>query len=595
MKTVTERLTSLRTAMTESGCDIFIIPSSDAHANEYIPAHDSAYKYFSGFSCENTNLLIAQTEAAMWVDGRFFGAADQALQGTGIASMHLGVAGVPTLAQWLTQRLSAGMVLGYCAQITSLNQKRMLEEICHQTGASMKDLPLIDQVWVEDRPAVPSSPAWLLDVKYAGFSPAQKLEMLRSRMAEADCTATLLNALESVAWVLNLRAADLEDTPYALAYCYVDTENAVLFIDDSRLDQDAANTLKEAGVSIQGYHTITTFLSEAKKPQTILIDPGTLNAALDNALHSNDLYTIVEGTDLVNALKAVKNETELACTRQAHLYDGAAMVRFQMELERRLSAGEKLRETDIDAILHKYRSANPGFLTESFPTIAAYGKNAANMHYEAKPGADAEIQPKGYLLVDSGATYYTGTTDITRTYVMGELTEEEKLSYTRTLRCHIDVAMAVWKEGATGGELDMIARQPLWRHMLDYRCGTGHGVAHVGIVHEKSGQLRPHNSTVFLPGMIVTDEPGVYEEGKAGIRIENELICTKAGTTEYGSFLAFEPLTFVPIELSCVLTEELTREEKQWINAYHAQVLEKLQPLLNDQETEWLRNKCREI
>ncbi len=595
MKTVPERLTALRSAMAKVGCDAYIMPSSDPHSSEYAPKHYTAWEYFSGFSCENANLVVAADEAALWVDGRFFGAADAALAGTGIASMHMGVKGVPTVNQWLKERMISGKVLGYSALTMSVKQMRELTELCKKNGAQLKDLPLVDEVWTEDRPALPATQAWILDTASAGKSPEQKLEILRGKLKEQNCTAMLVTKLDSVAWLLNLRAADVESTPYALAFCYVDMEKALLFVDASRLDAKTREILEKAGVELRDYMGMAEYLVSCKTPQTVLADPASLNAALMNILQNNSAYTVKELADPIALLKAVKNETEIACTRKAHLVDGAAMVRYQMELERRLAEGETLRETDIDPILHKYRSSGEKFIFESFSTIAAWGPNAAMMHYAPKVGADAQIQRHGFLLVDSGATYYDGTTDITRTYQVGDVTEEEKLAYTRVLRCHIDIAMAVWREGATGGELDMLARQPLWRHMLDYRCGTGHGVSHVGAVHEGPQSLRPHNAVVFVPGMVITDEPGLYEEGRMGIRIENELVCVEAGESEYGKFLRFEPLTYVPIDMGCVLLEELTREEKDWINWYHGQVLEKLSPLLNEEEIAWLRIKCAAV
>ena len=595
MKTVTERLTALRAAMAQAGCDAYIMPSSDPHSSEYAPAHYTAWEYFSGFSCENANLIVAADKAALWIDGRFFGAADAALAGTGIASMHMGVKGVPTVSEWLCENLHVGQVLGYCAETMPVQQSRELRKVCEKYGIRFTALPLVDEVWTEDRPALPATPAWLLDAAYAGMTPAEKLDIFRNKLTERSCTAALVTKLDSLAWLLNLRAADVDNTPYALGFCYVDMTHAVVFMDASRLSDDAAAQLAQYGVEIREYTEVPAYLSEVDCKQTVLVDPNSLNTALDLALSNNSMFTIVESADPIALLKATKNETELACTRKAHLVDGAAMVRFQMELEQRLAAGETLRETDIDTILHKYRSSADLFITESFPTIAAWGPNAAMMHYSPKPGADAEILRHGFLLVDSGATYYNGTTDITRTYAVGPLTEEEKLAYTRVLRCHIDIAMAVWKEGATGGELDMLARQPLWRHMLDYRCGTGHGVSHVGAVHEGPQSLRPHNNIVFVPGMVITDEPGLYEDGSVGIRIENELVCTEAGESEYGKFLCFEPITFVPIDLSAVLADELTKEEKQWLNWYHAQVLEKLTPMLNETEIQWLTAKCAAI
>lgn len=595
MKTVPERLTALRAAMAQAGCDAYIMPSSDPHSSEYAPAHYTAWEYFSGFACENANLVVTADEAALWVDGRFFGAADTALAGSGVASMHMGVKGVPTVEQWLSEKLAAGKVLGYTAETMPVKQCRELTALCEKLGAKLADLPLVDQVWTEGRPALPATPAWLLNAAYAGKTPAEKLAQLRAKLTELGCTAMLVTKLDSVAWLLNLRAADVDHTPYALAFCYVDQNTAVLFTDTDRLAQNARDALAQAGVQLGAYNGMPAYLAAGTQPQTVLADPASLNAALDNALRGNAAYTVTEGADPIALLKAVKSETELACTKAAHLVDGAAMVRFQMELEKRLAAGEPLRETDVDTILHKYRASAEKFITESFPTIAAYGPNAAMMHYSAKPGADAAIQRKGFLLVDCGGTYYDGTTDITRTYAVGPLTYEEKLAYTRVLRCHIDVAMAVWKDGATGGEIDMLARQPLWRHMLDYRCGTGHGVAHVGAVHEGPHSLRPRHQVVFVPGMIVTDEPGIYEDGYIGIRIENELVCVEAGESAYGKFLKFEPITYCPIDTSCVLAEELTREEKAWLNGYHADVLAKLRPLLTEGEQAWLAAKCAAV
>ena len=595
MTTVSERLSALRSAMAQAGCTAYIMPSSDPHSSEYAPDHYTAWEYFSGFSCENANLIVTADAAALWVDGRFFGAADAALAGTGIDSMHMGVKGVPTVHEWLIEKLSAGAVLGYTAETMPVKQARELAELCEGLGAKLVDLPLVDQVWTEDRPALPTSPAWILNTKYAGKSPVEKLAQLRAALTAKDCTAMLVTKLDCVAWLLNLRAADVDNTPYALAFCYVDMDKAVLFMDGTRLSADAAAQLAQAGVTVDTYTGMPAYLAACTEKQTVLADPASLNAALDNALRGNDAFTVVEATDPIAMMKAVKNETELACSRAAHLVDGAAMVRSQMEMERRIAAGEKLREVDIDTILHKYRSSAEKFIVESFPTIAAWGSNAAMMHYSAKPGADAEIGTDGYLLVDSGATYYDGTTDITRTFAFGHLTDAEKLDYTRVLRCHIDVAMAVWREGATGGELDMLARQPMWRHMLDYRCGTGHSVSHVGAVHEGPHSLRPHNAVVFEPGMVITDEPGIYTEGHLGVRIENEMVCTEAGESEYGKFLRFEMLTYVPICTSCVLVDELTKEERAWLNEYHAQVLAKLSPLLNADEIAWLTEKCAAI
>ena len=305
--------------------------------------------------------------------------------------------------------------------------------------------------------------------------------------------------------------------------------------------------------------------------------------------------TVKDAADPLLAMKGVKNEVELAHLRESHLRDAVAMVRFQIELENRLAAGEQLTELTVDEILHKYRSADDKFLVESFGTIAAYGGNAAMMHYHATEEDHAKLEKKGFLLVDSGATYMDGTTDITRTYPLGELTEDERLFYTWTLQCHIDIARAVWLDYCDGHMLDTIAREPLWRHLINYRCGTGHSVSFVGNVHEGPHALNGRNTTVFQPGMIITDEPGVYEAGQVGIRIENELECYHKADNQYGTFLAFRPLTFVPIATSPVVPGVLTRDELDWLNAYHREVFEKLAPRLNEEERDWLAKKCAAI
>lgn len=503
--------------------------------------------------------------------------------------------GVPTVEEYCADALSEGQMLGLCGLTASCGLVRGLQKALEKKGAGIKTLNLEDELWTEGRPALPATPAWLLSAEYAGFTPAEKLDQLRKKLTELGCTAQLCGKLDNLAWLLNLRAMDINCTPYAMAYCYVTMDKAVLFINSSRLAPEAAAELAENGVTLAGYDDVLEFLAAQTEPQTVLADPASVNYAVYKTLSENPVLTVKDLDDPLLAFKGVKNPTELAHLREAHIRDGVAMVRFQKELEERMASGEELTELTVDEILHKYRSQQDKFLVESFGTIAAYGANAAMMHYHATDADHAVLQPKGFLLVDCGGTYYQGTTDITRTYALGEISEAHKLAYTRVLRCHIDVAMAVWRAGATGGELDMLARQPMWRHQLDYRCGTGHSVSHVGAVHEGPHSLRPHNNVAFQPGMIITDEPGIYEEGEVGIRIENELVCVEAGESEYGRFLKFEPITFCPIDVSCVLPEELTKEERQWLNDYHAQVVEKLSPLLSTEEIAWLTKKCAPI
>ena len=366
-------------------------------------------------------------------------------------------------------------------------------------------------------------------------------------------------------------------------------------MDASRLAPEAAQELAENGVTLAGYDQVLAALAAETEPQTVLADPASVNYAVYEALSQNPALTVKDAADPLLPMKGVKNPTELAHLRQAHIRDGVAMVRFQMELEQRLADGEQLSELTIDEILHKHRSAQDKFLTESFGTIAAYGPNAAMMHYHATEEDHAKLERRGFLLVDSGATYMDGTTDITRTYPLGELTQDERAFYTWTLQCHIDIAKAVWLDYCDGHMLDTLAREPLWQHLINYRCGTGHSVSFVGNVHEGPHALNGRNTTVFRPGMIVTDEPGVYEGGVVGIRIENELECVHKATNQYGTFLAFEPVTFVPIDTSPILPGVLNADQLAWLNEYHRQVYAALAPHLTEAERNWLAGKCAAI
>ncbi len=636
---VRRRIALLRDAMPAAGCAAYLIPASDPHASEYMPAYYNAREYFSGFACENSTLVVTRDRAALWVDGRYFVAAEAALRDTGIDMQRLNTEGFSTVETYCAAALLPSEALGFCPDTLPLQTLRTLSAALREKGAALRPLHLEDALWQAGRPALPATPAFLLPPRYTGQTPAEKLALVRRSLADAGCTALLENRLDCVAWLCNLRAADIPDTPYALAFCWVTQKSAVLFLDTSRLPAADQAALEADGFALRAYGalngyfcaegagvaayekaadapvlplrkgscgslgretTLAATLSAAESTQAsanlgreiVLADPSGLTAAQYNLLAAQPGFTLAEKADPILLLKAVKNETELACTREAHLRDAVCMVRFQRWLETRLASGAPVREYDCCETLYALRSADPAFVCLSFAPIAAWGPNAAMMHYMPQKDADGPIERHGFLLVDSGTTCRDGTTDITRTYTVGPLTDAEREHYTRVLKCHIDMAAAVWKAGATGGELDMLARQPLWKHLLDYRCGTGHGVAHVGSVHEGPQSLRPHNAAVFCPGMVITDEPGLYEGGAFGIRIENELECRDAGDSEYGHFLCFAPLTWVPIDTTPVCPALLDAAELAWLNAYHRQVYEKLSPSLNAEERAWLAAKC---
>ena len=595
MNTVPERLAALRAAMQANGVDVYLIPVGDPHSSEYLPDHYTSLTYFSGFHGENSNFVVTMTESAVWADGRYFVQAEKEIAGTEIQLMRMGEPGVPTAEEYCGKVLPEGGTLGLCGLTANCALVNNLKKELEPKHGSIKTLFLEDELWVEGRPARPATPAWILPKEYAGFSPAEKLEQLRGKLKEQGCTAQLVGKLDNLAWLLNLRAMDIECTPYAMAYCYVTPNRAVLFIDQARVTPEAKAELEANGVTLADYDSILDGMAAETEPQTVLAESATVNYAVYQVLENNPALTVKDAADPLLAMKGVKNEVELAHLRESHLRDAVAMVRFQIELENRLASGEQLTELTVDEILHKYRSADDKFLVESFGTIAAYGGNAAMMHYHATPEDHAVLQRKGFLLVDSGATYLDGTTDITRTYPLGELTEDERLFYTWTLQCHIDIAKAVWLDYCDCHMLDTIAREPLWRHLINYRCGTGHSVSHVGNVHEGPHALNGRNTTVFKPGMIVTDEPGVYEGGVVGIRIENELECYHKASNQYGEFLAFRPITFVPIATSPIVPGVLSRDELDWLNAYHREVFEKLAPRLTEDERDWLAKKCAAI
>ena len=595
MNTVPERLAALRAAMKANGVDVYLIPVGDPHSSEYLPDHYTSLTYFSGFHGENSNFVVTMTESAVWADGRYFVQAEKEIAGTEIQLMRMGEPGVPTAEEYCGKVLPEGGTLGLCGLTANCALVNSLKKELEPKHGSIKTLFLEDELWVEGRPARPATPAWILPKEYAGFSPAEKLEQLRGKLKEQGCTAQLVGKLDNLAWLLNLRAMDIECTPYAMAYCYVTPDRAVLFIDQARVTPEAKAELEANGVTLADYDSILDGMAAEIEPQTVLAESATVNYAVYQVLENNPALTVKDAADPLLAMKGVKNEVELAHLRESHLRDAVAMVRFQIELENRLASGEQLTELTVDEILHKYRSADDKFLVESFGTIAAYGGNAAMMHYHATPEDHAVLQRKGFLLVDSGATYLDGTTDITRTYPLGELTEDERLFYTWTLQCHIDIAKAVWLDYCDCHMLDTIAREPLWRHLINYRCGTGHSVSFVGNVHEGPHALNGRNTTLMRPGMIVTDEPGVYEAGEVGIRIENEIECYHKADNQYGTFLAFRPLTFVPIATSPIVPGVLDKEQIAWLNDYHRKVFEQLAPRLTEDERAWLAEKCAAI
>lgn len=593
MKT-TEKIQTLRKLMKQEGVDGYLIPSSDPHMSEYLPECYKIRSWFSGFNGSAGTLVITEKEAALWTDGRYFVQAERQLKGSGIVLMRMGEPGVPEIEEWLSEQLPEEGTMGIHGMITSMKTIRQLEIAFEQKSITIKDVDLITPIWKE-RPTLPHTSAWILEKKYAGKSPSEKILQLREKLKKEQADGMLISRLDDTAWLFNLRADDIEYNPFAMCFGLILPDCVYLFIEKSRLADGAEAFLKSEGIEVLSYNQITETISGMSKNVTVLYEASGSSYTLYEAMRENPAITVKEAEDPIQLMKSIKNETELESIRKAHIKDGIAMVRFAMELEEKIETDITIRETDVEEMIHRHHMAQENCMGESFATIAAYGTNAAMMHYHPTQEQQDFLEKKGFLLLDCGAQYLDGTTDITRTYALGTPTEEEKDYYTLVLRAHIRMAKLVFKEGTPGRNLDVTARELFWERGLDYRCGTGHGVGFVGVIHEGPQNINQRNTVPFEAGMIVTDEPGIYEEGKIGIRIENELICKEAFETEYGKFLRFEPITYCPIDKKGIAVQKLQEEELEWLNMYHAMVEETLSPYLDEKERLWLKNACAPI
>ncbi len=594
MQNVTERIAALRKAMEKSGVQAYVVPSSDPHLSEYTPEHWKARRYFSGFTGSAGTLAVTREKSGLWTDGRYFIQAERELSGSGIRLYRMGVRGVPACPEFLARELQNGGTVGLDGALFSAADVNGMLKLFREKGIRIKSVDLTAGLW-EGRPPMPRTEAFLHDVKYAGFTCAEKLAQVRAKLKEHGADAQVYIRLDCVAWLMNLRADDVEDSPFAVAFAAVLPDSAVLFIDSSRVPDAVAADLKKNGVTLRGYEEIGPFLRSMKEKATVLTDPAGISYALYEALKANPAVTVKEGPDVVTGLKSVKNETELRNLRDVHVLDGCALAEGFSELEEKLEQGEAVTEYTVCELLKEARARQPGNRGVSFGTIAAYRANAAMMHYAPKPDACSPLERKGFLLVDSGGQYPGGTTDVTRTFALGPLTPEERKAYTLVLKAHISLATAVFWEGCTGGNIDILCREPIWKYGIDYRCGTGHGVGMFGNVHEGPQNLRRTDRTVFRKGMTITNEPGIYTEGKYGVRIENMMEIVDAFDNEYGHFLKFRPLTRFPIDTAPVLTELLTDGELAWLNAYHKRVRETLAPHLSGKALDWLGRRTRPL
>lgn len=595
---MSKKLDSLRSLMVREGMDAYIIPTADFHESEYVGDYFKARSYVTGFTGSAGVAVATMESAGLWTDGRYFIQAAAQLADSGFDLMKMGEPGVPTIEEYLKEKLPDGGKIGCDGRVLYTGMVKKLQKALEdQHVVFAVDQDLVNEMWT-DRPALSCEPAFRLKLEEAGVSAQDKVASLREDMKKEGASVMLLPGLDDIAWLLNIRGNDIDHNPYLLSFAAVEMDKVTLFAQSAALSDEVKSSLEQDGVSIAPYETFYDHIAQLKAQDCVWIDTNKLNYAAYAKIPTG--VRVVDKPSPITLKKAIKNATEVENTRRAHIKDGVAFTRFLYWLKNKIGK-EELDEITASDYLGARRAEQEGFLELSFETISAYNANAAMMHYSAKPGSAAKLEPRGFLLVDSGGTYLDGTTDITRTIALGDCPEEWKVHYTATLRGMINLSRANFLYGCRGVNLDILARGPLWDMGIDYKCGTGHGVAHIGGVHEPPNGFRwrivpeRNDSCVLEEGMITTNEPGVYVEGSHGIRIENELLCVKGEANEYGQFMHFDVLTFAPIDLAPVIPEMLTAAERKYLNDYHAAVYEKLSPYLTQEEQQWLKHETRAI
>lgn len=590
---IDSRVQALRKIMKEQGVDAFIIPSSDNHISEYVSKYFKCREWITGFTGSAGTAVVTMDEAHLWVDGRYYIQAERQVEGSQFIVEKMGMQNVKKYSEWVCDALNKGQTIGFNGRVMPINIYKEIEELSSNKGINIKVLEdVFESLWV-DRPQMPKEEVFVHDIKYSGKSILEKLNQVREEMKKMGVTHYVIAALEDIAWLLNLRGNDVQNTPVFLSYILVALDNCSVYIHEGKLNQEAKERLNEANVSVKEYSQISDDLSLIKKGDVVLLDPNRTTIWLKEAIDKN--VKCVEKRNITTTLKAKKNSVELENTENSQIKDGVAMVKFIYWLKNNLGKIE-ITELSASAKLEELRRQQENCLGISFDTIAAVGPNAAMMHYKATEESYAKLERKGFFLLDSGGQYLDGTTDITRTFALGELTEEEKEDYTLVLKSHIALNRAVFLHGATGSNLDVIARMPMWRRGLDYKCGTGHGVGYLLSVHEGPQSFSQVPNDVKLEeGMIITNEPGIYKEGKHGIRIENTITVKPHIETEFGKFMRFEVISYCPIDLEPVKVEMLTDEEREWLNEYHRIVYSKLSKHLSADEDKFLKEVTNSI
>lgn len=595
---IQDRLHALREEMKARGIDIYIVPTSDFHESEYVGEHFKARKFITGFTGSAGTAVITQTEAGLWTDGRYFVQARQQLSGSTITLYCMGEEGVPEVNEFIETKLPENGCLGFDGRVVNGSWGKKLEKLAEKKSAALHVTEdLIGLIW-EERPELSKNPVFLLEEQYSGRSTADKLAALRGEMKKEGANVHILTSLYDIAWLLNVRGGDIANVPVVLSYLVLTETACIWFLQEEVLDENIVAYLKENKIATKPYDAVYDYVAELPAESCVLLNSRIVNYRIMNSL--NQSSRIVDKPNPTEWMKAVKNPTEVENTRKAHIKDGVAFTKFMYWLKTNIG---KIPMTELSAAdyLEARRREQEHFVDLSFGTISAYGANAAMMHYSATPESDTALKPEGFLLVDSGGHYLEGTTDITRTLALGPITDEMRLHFTTVCRSNLNLANAKFLYGCSGLNLDILSRGPLWELGIDYKCGTGHGVGYLLNVHEGPNGFRwrvvpeRHDNGVLEEGMITTDEPGVYLEGKYGIRTENELVCRKAEKNEYGQFMEFENITYAPIDLDAIAPEEMTARERKLLNDYHAKVYETLSPYMSEEENEWLKQYTRAI
>lgn len=591
-----KRITALRAIMKREGIDYYYIPTADFHESEYVVEYFKARKFITGFTGSAGVAVIGQEEAWLWTDGRYFIQAANQIEGSGFGLMKMGQEGVPTVMQYLGEKLQEGQCIGFDARVVNTNDAKEFAKIAAKKHGSLKtDNDLLDEVWT-DRPALVHQPADVLKDEFNGEATASKLARVREQMEKEEAQYHIISTLDDIAWILNVRGNDIPHVPVVLSFLVIGKEDAMWFVEENALSDAVKEMAAECGITIRPYEDVYAYAATIPENSTVLLDKRKVNYRITNAL--SETVHIVSKANPSQLMKSIKNEIELENTRKAHLLDGIAVTKFMYWLKKNVGK-IPMDEVSVSDYLQSLREQMEGYRDISFDTIAGYNANAAMMHYKAEPDTAAKLEPQGMLLVDSGGHYDTGTTDITRTFVLGPISDIQKKHFTMVVKSNLNLANVKFLYGCNGISLDVICREPIWKENLDYQCGTGHGVGYLLNVHEGPNsfrwQYRPGFDNPFEAGMITTDEPGIYLQDQYGIRTENELICVKGEKNQYGQFMGFENITYVPIDLDGIDKQHLNAEDVKQLNDYHKMVYEKISPYMTPEENEWLKEYTREI